>query len=120
MKQVGEAEWAVMSERERQGKLMKLKLQERKLRQEGRYDEAAALLGQGIRDQQGEAPGWGWTETGKLGRDIIHIVNLWELASDKPHRSKLHWFPLFLPAVQVCFKMPMPTDSRQGNLQEML
>ncbi|XP_022097553.1 trichohyalin-like isoform X2 [Acanthaster planci] len=52
MKQMGEVEWARLSERERQGKLMKLKLQERKMRQEGKYDEAAALLGQGLKDQQ--------------------------------------------------------------------
>ncbi|XP_071784125.1 uncharacterized protein [Asterias amurensis] len=52
MKQVGEADWARLSERERQAKLMKLKLQERKLRQEGKYDEASALLSQGIKDQQ--------------------------------------------------------------------
>ena len=54
MKQVGEADWARLSERERQAKLMKLKLQERKLRQEGKYDEASALLSQGIKDQQGK------------------------------------------------------------------
>ena len=43
---MGEAEWAALSERERQAKLMQLKLQEKKLRQEGRLDEAAVLLGQ--------------------------------------------------------------------------
>ncbi|XP_038068700.1 trichohyalin-like isoform X2 [Patiria miniata] len=63
MKQVGEAEWARLSERERQGKLMKLKLQERKMRQEGKYDEAAALLGQGIKDQQELAKLLGNTKT---------------------------------------------------------
>lgn len=41
MKQVGDAQWAALSERERQAKLLKLKLQERKLRQEGKLDEAS-------------------------------------------------------------------------------
>lgn len=41
MKQMGDAEWAALSERERQAKLLKLKLQERKLRQEGKLDEAS-------------------------------------------------------------------------------
>ena len=41
MKQMGDAQWAALSERERQAKLLKLKLQERKLRQEGKLDEAS-------------------------------------------------------------------------------
>lgn len=41
MKQMGDAEWATLSERERQAKLLKLKLQERRLRQEGKLDEAS-------------------------------------------------------------------------------
>ena len=41
MKQMGDAQWATLSERERQAKLLKLKLQERKLRQEGKLDEAS-------------------------------------------------------------------------------
>ena len=45
MKQMGDAEWAALSERERQAKLLKLKLQERKLRQEGKLDEASRLEG---------------------------------------------------------------------------
>ena len=53
IKQTGEVEWARLSERERQARLMKLKLQERKLRQENKFDEAGALLSQGIKDQSG-------------------------------------------------------------------
>ncbi|PFX16028.1 hypothetical protein AWC38_SpisGene19720 [Stylophora pistillata] len=49
MKQMGDAEWAALSERERQAKLLKLKLQERKLRQEGKLDEASRLLGEGMK-----------------------------------------------------------------------
>jgi len=49
MKQMGAAEWAALSERERQAKLLKLKLQERKLRQEGKLDEASRLLGEGMK-----------------------------------------------------------------------
>ena len=41
MKQMRDAEWATLSERERQAKLLKLKLQERRLRQEGKLDEAS-------------------------------------------------------------------------------
>lgn len=41
MKQMGDAEWTALSERERQAKLLKLKLQERRLRQEGKLDEAS-------------------------------------------------------------------------------
>lgn len=42
---MGEAEWKNLSEQERQRKLIELKLKEKKLRKEGKYDEAAALLG---------------------------------------------------------------------------
>ena len=41
MKQMGEKEWAALSEKERQARLVKLKLQERKLREEGKLDEAS-------------------------------------------------------------------------------
>ena len=41
VKQLGDAQWAAMSERERQVRLVKLKLQEKKLREEGRMDEVA-------------------------------------------------------------------------------
>ena len=36
MRQMGEEEWRRLSERERQERLMKLKLEERRLRQEGK------------------------------------------------------------------------------------
>ena len=49
---MGEADWAKLSEKERQARLIKLKLQERKLRQEGKYDEVAALLGDAAKSQQ--------------------------------------------------------------------
>ena len=44
MKQYGVSEWANMTERERQAKLLKVKMQERRLKQEGKNEEAAALL----------------------------------------------------------------------------
>ncbi len=53
MKQYGSRQWEEMTERERQAKLVKLRLQERKLRQEGKFDEAAALLGPLMEDQTG-------------------------------------------------------------------
>ena len=43
--QIGESEWKHLSESERQRRLMELKLQERRLRQEGQFEEAAKLLG---------------------------------------------------------------------------
>ncbi|XP_078596993.1 uncharacterized protein LOC144873475 isoform X1 [Branchiostoma floridae x Branchiostoma japonicum] len=49
---MGEAEWAALSEKERQARLVKMKLQERRLRQQGKFDEAAALLGEGIKNQE--------------------------------------------------------------------
>ena len=51
---MGEAEWAALSEKERQRKLIRLKLEEKKLRREGRYDEASALLGQLVNNQNGK------------------------------------------------------------------
>ena len=51
MKQTGEAEWAAISERERQARLLKLKREEKRLRREGKLDEAAALLGS-LKDQE--------------------------------------------------------------------
>ena len=43
--QIGENNWNNMSERERQRRLMELKLKERQLRRDGKYDELATLLG---------------------------------------------------------------------------
>lgn len=48
-KQMSDAEWAKLSEQERQARLTKLKLMERRLRKEGKYDEAAALLGDALK-----------------------------------------------------------------------
>ncbi|EDV29717.1 uncharacterized protein TRIADDRAFT_52404 [Trichoplax adhaerens] len=50
--QMGDAEWAKLSERERQARLMKLKLEERKLRNEGKFDEVARLLGESIKNHE--------------------------------------------------------------------
>lgn len=44
MNQVGEAEWNRLNEREKQRKLMEIKMQERRLREEGKIDEAKELL----------------------------------------------------------------------------
>eukprot|EP00057_Strongylocentrotus_purpuratus_P011445 XP_011665919.1 PREDICTED: trichohyalin isoform X2 [Strongylocentrotus purpuratus] len=63
IKQTGEAEWAKLTERERQARLMKLKLQERKMRQENKFDEANSLLSQGIKDQAELARLLGATKT---------------------------------------------------------
>jgi len=47
-KQLGDAEWAALSEQERQKRLVKLKLEERRLRKEGQLDELQRLLGEGF------------------------------------------------------------------------
>ena len=41
--QVGETEWKLLSEQERQRKLMQLKLEERRLRQEGQLEKGGHL-----------------------------------------------------------------------------
>lgn len=51
-KQMNDAEWAQLSEQERQARLTKLKLMERRLRKEGKYDEAAALLGDAMKNSE--------------------------------------------------------------------
>lgn len=45
------SEWAKLSEAERQQKKMQLRLKERQLRREGKYDEADALMGDAIKNQ---------------------------------------------------------------------
>nr|XP_006823325.1 PREDICTED: trichohyalin-like [Saccoglossus kowalevskii] len=52
MRQFSETQWAKMSEKERQAKLMKLKLEEKRLRREGKFDEAAALLGDSFKNDE--------------------------------------------------------------------
>lgn len=50
MKQYSQAEWDKLSEQERQNRLAKLKLLEKKLRHEGKFDELAKLLGDAAQD----------------------------------------------------------------------
>ena len=45
---IGDADWAALSEQERQRRLVKLKLEERRLRKEGQMDELQRLLGEGF------------------------------------------------------------------------
>lgn len=45
---LGDAEWAALSEQERQKRLVKLKLEERRLRKEGQADDLQRLLGEGF------------------------------------------------------------------------
>nr|XP_039263423.1 trichohyalin-like isoform X2 [Styela clava] len=52
MKQLGDKAWGELSERERQERLFKLKMEERRLRKEGRYDELAKLLGEAFADDE--------------------------------------------------------------------
>ena len=44
MNELGVAVWGELSERERQAKILKIRLQEKRLRQEGRIDEANRLV----------------------------------------------------------------------------
>ena len=53
MRQAGEAEWAALTEKERQRRLVRLRLEERRLRREGKYDTATALLGKHRDDEEG-------------------------------------------------------------------
>ncbi|XP_063400098.1 trichohyalin-like isoform X3 [Mytilus trossulus] len=52
MKQLGETEWNRLSELERQKKLAELKLKERQLRRDGKYDEVANIIGAALEDQE--------------------------------------------------------------------
>nr|CAB3228489.1 trichohyalin-like [Phallusia mammillata] len=52
MRQLGEDEWNRMSEKERQARLMKLKMEERRLRRKGKYDELAKLLGDAFANEK--------------------------------------------------------------------
>ena len=52
MKQHGEREWAEMSEKQRQKKLIELKLKERQLRKEGKLDEIANLIGSHLENEK--------------------------------------------------------------------
>ena len=45
MNQYGKAEWDRLSEQERQSQLAKMRMLEKKLRREGKYDELSKLLG---------------------------------------------------------------------------
>lgn len=48
-KQMSDAEWAKLSEQERQAKLIKMRLEQKRLLKEGKLDEAARLLGDGFK-----------------------------------------------------------------------
>ena len=45
MNQFGKTEWDRLSEQERQSQLAKMRMLEKKLRREGKYDELSKLLG---------------------------------------------------------------------------
>ncbi|KAL8585441.1 hypothetical protein ACOMHN_024602 [Nucella lapillus] len=49
--QMGEKNWRNLSERERQRRLMELKLKERQLRRDSKFDELAALLGDALNNE---------------------------------------------------------------------
>jgi len=50
--QLGEDEWSRLSEAERQRRLVELRRQESRLRQQGQHDEAAELLMRHLRDNE--------------------------------------------------------------------
>ncbi|KAL4226590.1 hypothetical protein ACF0H5_014574 [Mactra antiquata] len=52
LKELGENEWNRLSEKERQRKIFQLKMKERQLRKAGRIDEANALLGELLEEQE--------------------------------------------------------------------
>ena len=45
---IGAAEWAAMSEKERQAELLRRRLEQKRLMREGRLEEAARVLGEGF------------------------------------------------------------------------
>lgn len=54
MKEMGEKEWDLLSEQERQRKIMMLKMKERKLRQQGKLDEASELFAFMLQSEDGK------------------------------------------------------------------
>ena len=48
MSSLGAAEWAAMSEKERQAELLRRRLEQKRLMREGKLEEAAKLLGEGF------------------------------------------------------------------------
>ncbi|XP_055999875.1 trichohyalin-like isoform X3 [Ostrea edulis] len=52
IKQLGESEWQRLSDLERQKKMMELKLKERQLRREGKFDEISQILGDALENQE--------------------------------------------------------------------
>ena len=44
MKKLGEKEWATLTEKERQRRIMQIKQKEKKLRRQGKYDDLAKLF----------------------------------------------------------------------------
>lgn len=52
MKEVGEREWERLTEKQRQKKLVELKLKERQLRREGKLDEIANIIGSHLEDEK--------------------------------------------------------------------
>ena len=44
MKKLGEKEWAAMTEKERQRRIMQIKLKEKKLRRQGKFDDLAKFF----------------------------------------------------------------------------
>lgn len=53
MKQMGEADWNRLSDLERQKKILQMKMEEKRLRKEGKLDEVAALYGKFLDDSEG-------------------------------------------------------------------
>lgn len=53
MKEAGEREWAMLTKQEQHKRLVKLRLEEKQLRREGKYNEAAHLLGKMAKYQEG-------------------------------------------------------------------
>ena len=52
MKEYGEREWAELSEKERQRKLIDLKIRERQLRKEGKMHEIANIIGSHLENEK--------------------------------------------------------------------
>ena len=89
MNQYGKSEWDRLSEQERQNQLAKMRMLEKKLRREGKYDELAKLLGDAANDS--DALGVRYVFSTLLFPDSC--LSRWIWLGSKPSRGVLEGKP---------------------------
>ena len=80
MKEYGEREWAELSEKERQRKLIDLKIRERQLRKEGKMHEIANIIGSHLENEKCE-----YSSHLEKTYNLSHYRNMFTLKTDRPH-----------------------------------